>query len=129
MTNVRRQSRQKWISRNIDSMLFVVFCPLQPGQVSGVAQGWSVTNDSGAPGRDRFFPLRFLDNERAVAVAADMNLSQERFHGFDGVLRMTRWARQGRFGGSVHWLAAGQGSADATVERKGYRYLVLLVKP
>jgi hypothetical protein len=75
MTNVRRQSRQKWISRNIDSMLFVVFCPLQPGQVSGVAQGWSVTNDSGAPGRDRFFPLRFLDNERAVAVAADMNLS------------------------------------------------------
>jgi hypothetical protein len=32
-----------WISRNIDSMLLVVFCPLQPGQVSGVAQGSSVT--------------------------------------------------------------------------------------
>ena len=43
MTNVRKQSRQMWISRNIDSMLFVVFCPLQPGQVSGVAQGSSVT--------------------------------------------------------------------------------------
>jgi hypothetical protein len=43
MTNVRRQSRQMWISRNIDSMLFVVFCPLQPGQVNGVAQGSSVT--------------------------------------------------------------------------------------
>jgi hypothetical protein len=40
---VRRQSRQTWISRNIDSMLFVVFCPLQPGQVSGVPQGSSVT--------------------------------------------------------------------------------------
>jgi hypothetical protein len=43
MTNVRKQSRQMWISRNIDSMLLVVFCPLQPGQVSGVAQGSSVT--------------------------------------------------------------------------------------
>jgi hypothetical protein len=32
-----------WISRNIDSMLFVVFCPLQFGQVSGVVQGSSVT--------------------------------------------------------------------------------------
>ena len=43
MTNVRRQSRQMWISRNIDSMPFVVFCPLQYGHVSGVAQGSSLT--------------------------------------------------------------------------------------
>ena len=50
MTNVRRQSRQMWISRNIDSMLFVVFCPLQPGQVSGVAQGSSVTMTQVRPG-------------------------------------------------------------------------------
>jgi hypothetical protein len=45
MTNVRRQSRQTWISRNIDPMLFVVFCPLQLGQVSGAAQGSSVMDN------------------------------------------------------------------------------------
>ena len=89
-------------------MLFVVFCPLQPGQVSGVAQGSSVTDDSRTPPTGRFFPLRFLDNERAVAVAADVDFSQERFHGFDGVIRMTCWAGQGRAVGSVHRLHAGQ---------------------
>jgi hypothetical protein len=93
MTNVRRQSRQMWISRNIDSMPFVVFCPLQLGQVSGVPQVSSVTDNSSTRGTGRFFPLGFLDDEGLVAIAANVDLSQERFHGFDGVLRMTLRAR------------------------------------
>ena len=118
-----------WISRNMDSMLFVVFCPLQPGQVSGVAQGLSVTDKSRTRRRARVLALGFLDDECTVAVAADVDLRQERFHGFEGVMRMTRWARQGPAGGSVHRLVAGRDGSTRNGRAEGYRYLVLLVKP
>jgi hypothetical protein len=107
-------------------MLFVVFCPLQLGQGSGVAQGSSVTDDSGTRRRRRFVPLGFLDDEGAVAVPADVDFSQERFHRLDGVLQMTRWARQGVLIDVFIALLAG-GRAQ-TQRQGGYRYLVLFVK-
>jgi hypothetical protein len=98
MMNVRRQSRHTWISRNIDSMLFVVFCPLQLGQGSGVAQGLSVTGNSRTRGRG----LGFLDDEGPVAIATDVDLSQQRFHSLDRVLRTTIRAGERHVGGSAH---------------------------
>jgi hypothetical protein len=120
MTNVRRQSRQTWISRNIDSMPFVVFCPLQVGQVSGVVQGSSVTGYSGTWHGGRCFPLGFLDDECAAAVATDVDRSPLGFDGLGGVLPQTIRTRDRCVGGSVH----GMGVVDG---RTGYRYLVLLL--
>jgi hypothetical protein len=66
-----------------------------------------ITSSTRGTGR-RFFPFGFLDDEGPMAVPADVDFSQERFHGFDGVSQMALWARQGSVDGSVHSLAAGR---------------------
>jgi hypothetical protein len=100
MTNVRRQSWQTWIWRNLEPMLFVVvwfLFRLQLGQVSGGRRRVRPSRiTSSTRGTGRFFPFGFVDDERPMAVPADVDFSQERLHGFDGVLRMTVRTGAGR---------------------------------